>query len=152
MWKVCVCEVGITTQIHQILPSHSTVIVRCLVWFCRCFQYISFVGRQYDALHNKVGYKKVFLKSSRSSFSQKNCMKMKNIGLRRGRAFLAPPLDPPMAIARNSQSVADIHSQILDARPLGVHILSISCCLWENLAKSYVGAPGGLLPPPWGNS
>ena len=36
-----------------------------------------------------------------------------------------------------------------DARPLprGVQILSISCSFWENLAKSYVGAP----PPPRGN-
>ena len=27
------------------------------------------------------------------------------------------------------------------APPLGVQILSISCSFWENLAKSYVGAP-----------
>ena len=25
------------------------------------------------------------------------------------------------------------------------------CRFWENLAKSYVGTPGGLAPPPWGN-
>ena len=36
--------------------------------------------------------------------------------------------------------------------PLGVQILSISCSFWENLAKSYVGAPPGeLAPPPRGN-
>ena len=36
--------------------------------------------------------------------------------------------------------------------PPGVQILSISCSFWENLAKSYVGAPTGeLAPPPWGN-
>ena len=41
-----------------------------------------------------------------------------------------------------SIAVADLHSKILDARsPLGVQILSISCSFWENLAKSYVGAP-----------
>ena len=39
-------------------------------------------------------------------------------------------------------TVADLHSKILDARPpLEVQILSISCSFWENLAKSYVGAP-----------
>ena len=32
-----------------------------------------------------------------------------------------------------------------------VQILSISCSFWEILAKSYVGAPGGLAPPPRGN-
>ena len=56
------------------------------------------------------------------------------------------------------QPVADLHSKILDARPpLGVQILSISCSFWENLAKSYVGAPpleswrpllGEILDPP----
>ena len=36
--------------------------------------------------------------------------------------------------------------------PPGVQILSISCSFWENLAKSYVGAPPGeLAPPPRGN-
>ena len=36
--------------------------------------------------------------------------------------------------------------------PPGVQILSISCSFWENLAKSYVGAPPGeLVPPPQGN-
>ena len=37
--------------------------------------------------------------------------------------------------------------------PLGAQILSISCSFWENLAKSYVGAPppGELAPPPQGN-
>ena len=53
--------------------------------------------------------------------------------------------------------MADLHSKILDARPpLGVQILSISCSFWENLAKSYVGAPleswrpllGEILDPP----
>ena len=29
----------------------------------------------------------------------------------------------------------------IDASPLGVQILSISCSVWENLAKLYVGAP-----------
>ena len=52
-------------------------------------------------------------------------------------------------------TVADLHSKILDARPppgRGVQILSISCSFWENLAKSYVGAPPGeLAPPPRGN-
>ena len=39
--------------------------------------------------------------------------------------------------------VADLYSKILDASPspLGAQILSISCSFWENLAKSYVGAP-----------
>ena len=47
--------------------------------------------------------------------------------------------------------MADLHSKILDARPpLGVQILSISCSFWENLAKSYVGAPPGELAPPLG--
>ena len=36
--------------------------------------------------------------------------------------------------------------------PAQVQILSISCSFWENLAKSYVGAPPGkLAPPPRGN-
>ena len=36
--------------------------------------------------------------------------------------------------------------------PLLVQILSISCSFWENLAKSYVGAPPEeLAPPPRGN-
>ena len=36
--------------------------------------------------------------------------------------------------------------------PLGAQILSISCSFWENLAKSYVGAPPReLAPPPRGN-
>ena len=43
-------------------------------------------------------------------------------------------------------SVADLHSKILDAPP-GVQILSISCSFWENLAKSYVGAPLGSWRP-----
>ena len=38
------------------------------------------------------------------------------------------------------------------ALPLGVQILSISCSFWENLAKSYVGTPPGVLvPSPRGN-
>ena len=51
--------------------------------------------------------------------------------------------------------VADLHSKILDVRPPRVQILSISCSLWEILAKSYVGAPwswrpllGEILDPP----
>ena len=53
----------------------------------------------------------------------------------------------------HKSAVADLHSKILDARPaLGAQILSISCSCWENLAKSYVGAPPGeLAPPPRGN-
>ena len=48
--------------------------------------------------------------------------------------------------------VADLHSKILDVRPLGAQILSISCSFWEFLAKSYVGAPPGeLVPPPLEN-
>ena len=36
--------------------------------------------------------------------------------------------------------------------PPGAQILSIACSFWENLAKSYVGAPPGeLAPPPRGN-
>ena len=36
--------------------------------------------------------------------------------------------------------------------PPWAQILSISCSFWENLAKSYVGAPPGeLAPPPRGN-
>ena len=39
-----------------------------------------------------------------------------------------------------------------DVRPMGVQILSITCSIWENLAKSYVGTlAGGLVPPPRGN-
>ena len=53
---------------------------------------------------------------------------------------------------RHWSAVADLHSKILDARPpLGVQILSISCIFWENLAKSYVGAPPGVGDPPRGN-
>ena len=58
----------------------------------------------------------------------------------------------------SNEAVADLHSKILDARPpLGAQILSISCSFWENLAKSYVGAPplgswrpllGEILDPP----
>ena len=53
-------------------------------------------------------------------------------------------------VSRTGNSVADLHSKILDARPppLGVQILSISCSFWENLAKSYVGAPSEELAPP----
>ena len=55
----------------------------------------------------------------------------------------------------NEASVADLHSKILDA-PRRVQILSFSCSFWENLAKSYVGAPleswrphlGEILDPP----
>ena len=35
--------------------------------------------------------------------------------------------------------------------PIGVQILSISCSFWEKLAKSYVGAPWRVAPPPPGN-
>ena len=49
-----------------------------------------------------------------------------------------------------SISVTGLHSKILDVPPR-VQILSISCRFWENLAKSYVGTPGGLVPPPRGN-
>ena len=36
--------------------------------------------------------------------------------------------------------------------PPWIQILSISCSFWENLAKSYAGAPPGeLAPPPRGN-
>ena len=54
-------------------------------------------------------------------------------------------------------AVSDLHSKILEARPPGVQILSISCSFLENLAKSYVGAPppeelapllGEILDPP----
>ena len=44
-----------------------------------------------------------------------------------------------------TSTVADLRGGAGDARPpLGAQILSISCSFWENLAKSYVGAP------PWG--
>ena len=36
--------------------------------------------------------------------------------------------------------------------PLRVQIISISSSFWENLAKWYVGAPGGLFLPSQGNS
>ena len=36
--------------------------------------------------------------------------------------------------------MVDLHSKILDV-----------CSFWENLAKLYVGPPGGLGPPPQGN-
>ena len=55
-------------------------------------------------------------------------------------------------------AVADLTSGAMDARLPGVQILSISCSFWENLAKSYVGAPpsseswrphlGEILDPP----
>ena len=35
---------------------------------------------------------------------------------------------------------------------LGVQILSISCSFWQNLAKSYVGAPRGVGTPSSGKS
>ena len=40
-------------------------------------------------------------------------------------------------------TVADLRGRgcVGRASPLGVQILSISCSFWENLAKSYVGAP-----------
>ena len=41
-------------------------------------------------------------------------------------------------------AVADPHSKILDMCPLWVQILLISCSFWENLAKSYAGAPLGV--------
>ena len=52
----------------------------------------------------------------------------------------------------NSNTVADLRGHEGHASPLGARILSISCSFWENLAKSYVGAPTGeLVPPPRGN-
>ena len=36
--------------------------------------------------------------------------------------------------------------------PVGAQILSISCSFWENLAKSYVGAPWGVGTPSSGKS
>ena len=48
------------------------------------------------------------------------------------------------------QTVAELHSRILDAYPLQGPYISISCNFGENLAKSYVGAPlpfGELVPP-----
>ena len=38
------------------------------------------------------------------------------------------------------------------AAPQGAQILSISCSFWENLAKSYVGAPRGVGAPSSGKS
>ena len=49
-------------------------------------------------------------------------------------------------------TVADLHSKILDAPPPPVQILSISCSFWENLAKSYVGAPWRVGAPSSGKS
>ena len=46
--------------------------------------------------------------------------------------------------------VADLTGGTRDAPPT-VQILSISCSLWENFAKLYVGAPSGELVPPQGN-
>ena len=48
----------------------------------------------------------------------------------------------------NPLSVADLRGA---RETLGEQILSISCIFWEILAKSYVGAPGELAPPPRGN-
>ena len=47
-------------------------------------------------------------------------------------------------------SLADLRGGARGMRAPGVQILLISCSFWENLAKSYVGAPlpGGLAPPP----
>ena len=63
------------------------------------------------------------------------------------------PNDFPEPEKYKPSTVADLHSKILDARPpLGAQILSISCSFWENLTKTYVGAPPGeLAPPPRGN-
>ena len=58
---------------------------------------------------------------------------------------------PPCEQNHRHMSVADLHSKILDTRPPPVQILSISCSFWENLAKSYVGAPPPPPPPPPGS-
>ena len=66
------------------------------------------------------------------------------------------PWSPNLQLKIKMLPVADLHSKILDTPPLGVQILSISCSFWENLAKSYVGAPpeswrpllGEILDPP----
>ena len=55
-------------------------------------------------------------------------------------------------------AVADLRGARGTHAPLQVQILSISCSFWENLAKSYVGAPlgswhpllGEILDPPLG--
>ena len=58
-----------------------------------------------------------------------------------------PPVDRQTHTSGGSKGGAG------DARPLGAQILSISCSFWENLAKSYVGAPPWeLAPPPRGNN
>ena len=58
------------------------------------------------------------------------------------RIILQPLIDP----------VADLGERgARDARPLGVQFFSISCSFSENLAKFYVGIPGGLAPLPRGN-
>ena len=43
--------------------------------------------------------------------------------------------------------VADLREGARDVYPSGVQILSIPCSFWENLAKSYVGAPLGSWRP-----
>ena len=48
-------------------------------------------------------------------------------------------------LIKNQKALADLHSKILDAVPLPpprhIQILSISCSLWENLAKLCVNGP-----------
>ena len=47
-------------------------------------------------------------------------------------------------------TVADL--RLARGTPPGAQILSMSCSFWENLAKTYIGAPPGeLAPPPRGN-
>ena len=59
-----------------------------------------------------------------------------------GGGFLVPPLDPLMTTeGSDSGCSGGSKGGMRDAHPPRVQILSISCSFWENLAKSYVGAP-----------
>ena len=54
-------------------------------------------------------------------------------------------------LRRKYMSVADLGGWPGARPPLQPKIFSISCSFSQNLAKSYVGAPGELAPPPMGN-
>ena len=72
---------------------------------------------------------------------------LKRIGDQSGLILLRLDVNKPVADLRRGR----------EGRPPWVQILSISCSFWENLAKSYVGAPppgswcpllGEILDPP----
>ena len=59
----------------------------------------------------------------------------------------------PVWLANRQAAVADLHSKILDTRPLGIQILSTSCSFWKNFAKLYIHTsppPRRFHAPSWG--